>query len=313
MENILEEIKEKLIANGQDPENYLRGLKHNRAINYWEYVMVDTLLTLQNPRTDFKDETIFIVYHQITELVLKLIRHELDQLCLSEVEPNLFVEKLYRMVRYTDLLCSSFSIMNQGMSYEDYNQFRLSLSPASGFQSAQFRFIELMCTDVDLLIPAYLRNRVTPETTLEEKFSMLYWQEAGYNRETNKKNKTLTDFEQKYLPLFIQSANKMKTHNLNNKYKSMLPKLDEQGQKSLIEALRAFDKKYNIEWPMVHLETARTYLKAKGETKTATGGSHWEKYLHPAFQRRIYFPELWSESELAAWGTSETERAPDLI
>jgi tryptophan 2,3-dioxygenase len=94
MEDILQEIKDKLIANGQDPENYLRGLKHNRAINYWEYVMVDTLLTLQNPRTDFKDETIFIVYHQITELVLKLIRHELEQLCLSEIEPNLFVEKL---------------------------------------------------------------------------------------------------------------------------------------------------------------------------------------------------------------------------
>jgi tryptophan 2,3-dioxygenase len=200
MEDILQEIKDKLIANGQDPENYLRGLKHNRAINYWEYVMVDTLLTLQNPRTDFKDETIFIVYHQITELVLKLIRHELEQLCLSEIEPNLFVEKLYRMVRYTDLLSSSFSIMNQGMSYEDYNKFRLSLSPASGFQSAQFRFIELMCTDVDLLIPAYLRNHVKPETSLQDKFGLLYWQEAGFNRETNKKNKTLTDFEQKYMP-----------------------------------------------------------------------------------------------------------------
>lgn len=302
MENILQEIKDKLIANGQDPENYLRGLKHNRAINYWEYVMVDTLLTLQNPRTDFKDETIFIVYHQITELVLKLIRHELEQLCLSNMEPKLFIEKLYRMVRYTDLLSSSFSIMNQGMSYEDYNQFRLSLSPASGFQSAQFRFIELMCTDIDLLIPAYLRDRLTPETSLEEKFSMLYWQEAGFNRETNKKNKTLSDFELKYLPLFIQSANQMKSSNLNTKYKLMIKNLDQDKQNDLKNALRAFDKKYNVDWPMVHLETARTYLKSKGETKTATGGSHWEKYLHPAFQRRIYFPDLWSEIELENWG-----------
>ena len=305
MDNILQEIKDKLIANGQDPENYLRGLKHNRAINYWEYVMVDTLLTLQNPRTDFKDETIFIVYHQITELVLKLIRHELEQLCLSNMEPALFIEKLYRMVRYTDLLSSSFSIMNQGMSYEDYNQFRLSLSPASGFQSAQFRFIELMCTDIDLLIPAYLRNRVTPETSLEEKFSMLYWQEAGFNRETNKKNKTLSDFELKYLPLFIQSANQMKSCNLNTRYKIMLENLDQDKQNDLKNALRAFDKKYNVDWPMVHLETARTYLKSKGETKTATGGSHWEKYLHPAFQRRIYFPDLWSETELENWGVEK--------
>jgi tryptophan 2,3-dioxygenase len=167
-----------------------------------------------------------------------------------------------------------------------------------------------MCTDVDLLIPAYLRNHVKPETNLQDKFGLLYWQEAGFNRETNKKNKTLTDFEQKYMPLFVQTAEQMQTLNLNQRYKNMLPKLDEAGKTALVEALRAFDRKYNIDWPMVHLETARTYLKSKGETKTATGGSHWEKYLHPAFQRRIYFPELWSESELAAWGTSETEKAP---
>ncbi len=305
MESLINDIKAKLQANGQDPENYLRGLKHNRAINYWEYIQVDTLLSLQNPRTDFKDETIFIMYHQITELVLKLIRHELDQLCLTEMEPRLFVEKLYRMVRYTDLLSSSFSIMNQGMSYEDYNQFRLSLSPASGFQSAQFRFIELMCTDVDLLIHEHFRKNLTTENTLAEKFDFVYWQEAGYNREAKKKNKTLTDFETKYLGSFIQTAENMKDKNLNQKYKTMLKSLDQTGQENLIAALRAFDKKYNIDWPMVHLETARTYLKSKGEVKTATGGSHWEKYLHPQFQRRIYFPELWSKEEMENWGKED--------
>jgi tryptophan 2,3-dioxygenase len=83
MENLLNQLKTKLQASGQDPENYLKGLQHNRAINYWEYVQVDTLLSLQNPRTNFKDETIFIVYHQITELVLGLIRHE-AQNCLPK-------------------------------------------------------------------------------------------------------------------------------------------------------------------------------------------------------------------------------------
>ncbi|MBP7510546.1 MAG: tryptophan 2,3-dioxygenase [Bacteroidia bacterium] len=302
MENIINDIKTKLQSSGQDPENYLKGLKHNRAINYWDYIQVDTLLSLQNPRTEFKDETIFIMYHQITELVLKLIRHELDQLCLTEMAPSLFVEKLYRMVRYTDLLSSSFSIMNKGMSYEDYNQFRLSLSPASGFQSAQFRFIELMCTDVDLLIHDHFRKTLTPATTLGEKFNLVYWQEAGYNREANTKTKTLSDFEAKYLQSFIQTAEAMQSKNLNQRYKLMMDRLDQTEKEKLIEALRAFDVKYNIEWPMVHLETARTYLLAKGEAKTATGGSHWEKYLHPQFQRRIYFPDLWSAEEKENWG-----------
>jgi tryptophan 2,3-dioxygenase len=302
MENLLNTLQNKLQDSGQDPENYLKGLVHNQAINYWDYIRVDTLLSLQNPRTHFKDETIFIVYHQITELVLNLIRHELNQLCRDEMEVSLFTEKLGRMLRYTDLLISSFSIMNKGMSYEDYNQFRLSLSPASGFQSAQFRFIELMCTDIDLLIPAYLKPMVPEGATIGEKFPFLYWQEAGHNRETNKKTKTLSDFEARYLPEFVKLANEMSTQNLHVTYPKYLLKANAIEKEMLVAALRDFDKKYNIEWPMVHLETARTYLMAKGETKTATGGSQWEKYLHPQFQRRIYFPELWSEKELENWG-----------
>jgi tryptophan 2,3-dioxygenase len=302
MEKLLNQLKTKLQASGQDPENYLKGLQHNRAINYWEYVQVDTLLSLQNPRTNFKDETIFIVYHQTTELVLGLIKHELEQLCNDELSTELFTEKINRMIRYTDLLISSFSIMNKGMSYEDYNQFRLSLSPASGFQSAQFRFIELMCTDIDLLIHPHFRKNLKEDSTLKEKFSFVYWQEAGYNREANTKTKTLSDFEKKYLDSFISLAEKMKVNNLRQKYQNHLDQTDPNVKEELLKSLRAFDVKYNIEWPMVHLETARTYLKAKGETKTATGGSSWEKYLHPEFQRRIYFPELWSEEEMANWG-----------
>ncbi|MCF8255563.1 MAG: tryptophan 2,3-dioxygenase [Bacteroidia bacterium] len=302
MENLLNQLKTKLQASGQDPENYLKGLQHNRAINYWEYVQVDTLLSLQNPRTNFKDETIFIVYHQITELVLGLIKHELEQLCNDDLSTELFTEKINRMIRYTDLLISSFSIMNKGMSYEDYNQFRLSLSPASGFQSAQFRFIELMCTDIDLLIHPHFRKNLKEDSTLKEKFSFVYWQEAGYNREADTKTKTLSDFEKKYLDSFIALAEKMKVNNLRQKYQNHLVQTEPNLKEELLKSLRAFDVKYNIEWPMVHLETARTYLKAKGETKTATGGSSWEKYLHPEFQRRIYFPELWSEEEMANWG-----------
>jgi tryptophan 2,3-dioxygenase len=41
---------------------------------------------------------------------------------------------------------------------------------------------------------------------------------------------------------------------------------------------------------------------AQGERKAATGGSNWEKYLHPAFQKRIFFPSLYSQEELENWG-----------
>jgi tryptophan 2,3-dioxygenase len=54
---------------------------------------------------------------------------------------------------------------------------------------------------------------------------------------------------------------------------------------------------------MVHLQTAHTYLGSGKEEKAATGGSHWEKYLHPKYQRRIFFPELYTEEELKNWET----------
>ena len=71
---------------------------------------------------------------------------------------------------------------------------------------------------------------------------------------------------------------------------------------ALLDKLKDFDRIYNVEWPLVHLETARFYLDKKGENKAATGGSEWTKYLHPKFQQRKFFPNLWTEEQLANWG-----------
>ena len=75
---LLDNISEKYRQLGEDPEVYLNGLLHAKPINYWDYIEVETLLSLQKPRTGFKDELIFVMYHQVTELVLKMMRHELS-------------------------------------------------------------------------------------------------------------------------------------------------------------------------------------------------------------------------------------------
>ncbi|MBU3664128.1 MAG: tryptophan 2,3-dioxygenase, partial [Bacteroidetes bacterium] len=107
-------LQEKLIAEGQDPKIYLQGLLYNKPMNYWDYILVEPLLNLQFPRTHYKDEKVFIVYHQITELVLNLIVHELEQLCSEDLAITKIIDKLGRMDRYADLLISSFSIMSKG-------------------------------------------------------------------------------------------------------------------------------------------------------------------------------------------------------
>lgn len=301
IDKLIEQIQNKYSEKGQDAEVFLKGLLYSKPINYWDYIETDTLLSLQKPKTNFSDEYIFIVYHQITELVLSLIRHELNQLTSDEeMSQETMIEKAGRMERYTGLLINSFSIMNQGMDYEQYNQFRLSLAPASGFQSAQFRIIELMFTDIDNLINERGKSRMPADCTLENKFNYIYWQDAGIEHQTGKKSVTLSDFENRYMDEFVLLANKMQKRNLNQKLKDL--KERNVISNELVLAMKKLDYQLNVAWPIVHLETAQTYLNKKGENTAATGGSHWIKYLHPQYQRRIFFPHLWSEQELENWG-----------
>lgn len=300
IENLVNQIKEKYEKLGENPETYLKGLLQAKPINYWDYIEVDTLLSLQKPRTNFKDEEIFIMYHQVTELFLKLMLHEIKQVAVEAIYTEEFLmNKFTRIIRYTQMLINSFDIMKDGMNYDDYNVFRATLAPASGFQSAQFRFIELHCTGLENLMNEAGRERISSNPTTEEYFDHIYWKDAGLNRKTGKKNLTLTLFEEKYLHQFISLANAMKG-------KTIADRLNELPNKSeaLLNLLREFDHLYNVAWPMVHLNTAKHYLDSKNENQQATGGSEWKKYLMPKFQQRKFFPAFWSNEEKEKWGES---------
>jgi tryptophan 2,3-dioxygenase len=297
MEHLIEEIKRKYNELGENPETYLKGLYMAKPINYWDYVEVDTLLSLQKPRTDYKDESIFIMYHQVTELVLKMMVHEIEQLVEDDLSDEIWVDKINRLNRYTAMLITSFDVMKYGMNYDDYNEFRLTLAPASGFQSVQFRLIELYCTPLVNLVNSHGKKRLSANPTLDEYMDNVYWKDAGYNRQTGKKSLTLRQFEERYHEKLISLAYKMEGRTLADIIQKRSHLSD-----ALKRKLREFDELYNIKWPMVHLETAQHYLDSKNENKAATGGSEWKKYLHPKFQQRKFFPALWTEHEHATWG-----------
>ena len=63
----IEKLIEKYEAQGQDINAYLEGLLYSNTINYWDYIQVDTLLTLQKTYSIYPDETIFLIYHQAPE------------------------------------------------------------------------------------------------------------------------------------------------------------------------------------------------------------------------------------------------------
>ena len=77
----------------------MEGLLHRKPINYWDYIALETLQTLQSPLTDHPDEEIFIIYHQVTELVLRLLTNELKQVVGSDQDPDaeMLIGKLKRI------------------------------------------------------------------------------------------------------------------------------------------------------------------------------------------------------------------------
>jgi tryptophan 2,3-dioxygenase len=196
---LIDALEKKYSELDQDKNNYLEGLLHSKTLNYWDYIQTDALLNLQIQRTNFPDEMVFIVYHQINELIFKMILWELEQIAKSSVlEVEFFTDKLMRISRYFDMLTSSFSIMKDGMDVEQYNKFRLSLSPGSGFQSAQYRKIEFASTELINLIDHRFRKTINRDTPFENAFEHLYWQAAGKDYKTSKKSILLTNFENRY-------------------------------------------------------------------------------------------------------------------
>jgi len=313
----LELLFEKYSLSGQDINSYLDGLLISNYLPYWDYISVDTLLTLQKPRTDFPDEVIFIVYHQITELYFKLCLHEYDQIAHNgrkvlpngqdlgwkdKLEANFFVERIQRIVRYFEALTKSFEIMINGMEKEQFLRFRMALLPASGFQSAQYRLIEMASTDLINLTDKEHRERLHQnKASIEEMYEYIYWKKGATEVTTGKKTYTLLQFEKKYQETFINWAKYYADKNLWQKYLS-LPEADKK-REDVINALKELDLSVNVRWPLVHYKSAVRYLQQDKQDVAATGGTNWQKYLPPRFQKRIFFPELWTAEEKEKWGT----------
>ena len=301
IEKLTKQLKEKYDSIDQDLETHLEGLLHSKPMNYWDYIQTDALLNLQTQRTILPDEMVFIMYHQINELIFKMILWEIEQVAKEEnLTASFFSTKLRRISRYFDMLTSSFNIMRDGMEVEQYMKFRTTLTPASGFQSAQYRKIEFASTELINLIDKKFRATIDRETPYEHALEHLYWQAAGKDYNTGKKSYLLKSFESKYKEDFISFTKYYNTRNLWSKFKE-LPQ-DVKTDKDLIGAMRHYDHTVNIQWVMAHYNAANHYLKINGETAEATGGSEWTKYMHPKYQRRIFFPDVWTKEELENWG-----------
>jgi tryptophan 2,3-dioxygenase len=307
LESLIEQLRAHYQSDGQDVNTHLEGLLNSHYVKYWDYIRLDTLMTLQNPKTPFPDEMIFIVYHQITELYFKMVLHEIQQL-KNEVNCTgaIFQKRIDRINWYFGQLISSFDLISVGLDQDQFLKFRAALTPASGFQSVQYRMVEITATDVINLVHVESRILFNEFSTVEEMFDQLYWKKGAIDTKTGKKTLTLRQFEEEYTQKLIALANEYKSRNIWSIYNKLSP--EEQQNAKIIEALKLFDQHVNINWPLMHYKYALGYLIKNKTLYGATGGTNWKEYLPPRFQKVMFFPGLYSDEELDNWGKNWVEK-----
>lgn len=141
--------------------------KGTGGVTYWDYIGLDDLLSLQKPETDAHDEMQFIMVHQTFEIWFSLTIYEL-RAAITRLEQGDLAGGQRLMHRVAVILRSAVKGFDPlvTMSMQGYAEFRDALTPASGFQSMQFRVIELLLG-------------IEPDD--EEKF---YWEHAVQAGET---------------------------------------------------------------------------------------------------------------------------------
>jgi tryptophan 2,3-dioxygenase len=137
-----------------------------------------------------------------------------DHPSAATVQAEEVLMRVERVNRYFDALALSFSIMTDGMDPEQFLKFRMALLPASGFQSAQYREIEMHCTELNQLVHRDFRDRIQPDADIETLYAHIYWKQGAMELQSGKKTLTLTQFEAKYDKTLQARAHQLRGHTL---------------------------------------------------------------------------------------------------
>ncbi|GLQ47877.1 tryptophan 2,3-dioxygenase [Dyella lipolytica] len=119
----------------------------NGQMTYGGYLRLDQLLTAQHPLSQppHHDEMLFIVQHQVAELWMKLVIHELKSaiahLRIDDLDACLKI--LARVKQVQRQLFEQWAVL-ETLTPSEYLEFRHVLGPSSGFQSLQYRVIEFL-------------------------------------------------------------------------------------------------------------------------------------------------------------------------
>ncbi len=117
----------------------------SRDMSYGDYLQLDELLGAQHLRSGAHDEMLFVIQHQVTELWMKLLLHELHAAIGAVAADQLqrAFKMLARVSKIMEQMVHAWDVLAT-MTPPEYSTIRPSLASSSGFQSWQYRQIEFM-------------------------------------------------------------------------------------------------------------------------------------------------------------------------
>ncbi len=252
-------------------------------ITYTNYLKIDELIELQQLKSkpEEHDEMLFIIIHQTYELWFKQILHEFGKLRKDLESGNTWnsVKTLRRILTIMKTLVSQVDIL-ETMTPLEFNSFRAFLGQSSGFQSLQFREVEIICgLRLPLMMDAHkdikkhvkVLNTRMIENTLWESFGM-YLTKKGFSVKPKRENE---------VGLMFNPSEEIQ--------QTLINVMQNEPELALVcELLVDFDEGLQ-EWRYRHVKMVeRTIGRKKG-----TGGSHGVKYLKTTTGHAI-FPDLWA-------------------
>jgi len=251
-----------------------------KPLSYASYLKVDELLQLQKPASEEHDEMLFIIIHQVYELWFKEILHELDYVQKAFAEHNTarVLQTLKRVLAILKTMTSQIDVL-ETMTPTEFLTFRHRLESSSGFQSYQFRELELLLGNKRYTMvthfPEEMRGRLEKryqEPSLWDAF-LSYLAQIGYAvPETVLKR----DVTQPY-----ESAPEVHTI-LVDIYRNDL------NTTQVCERLIDLDEGLQ-EWRYRHVKMVERTIG----TKQGTGGSAGVEYLKSTLFKS-FFPDLWA-------------------
>ncbi len=252
---------------------------------YGGYLQLDQILNAQNLRTDHHDEMLFILIHQVVELWIKLVLHELHSAveCVKKDQLEPAFKMLSRVSRIQIQLKEAWEVLST-LTPVDYVQFRDSLGHASGFQSHQYRTLEFLLGNKNAdMIKVHKSNPEIYDLVKKALDSPSLYDEAlrllarrGFEIP---KEKVDRDWAESYQSDPAVEAAWLKVYKDVEKYWDLY---------ALAEKLVDVEDNFH-QWRFRHMKTVERIIGFK----RGTGGTGGVSYLVKALDLR-FFPELWT-------------------